>query len=213
MAWNADWLALIDSRIDADKDALTAMGTIVERLTTNDALATFDGDAGAVPIKVGANVDAFEGDRVLLLRAGTEWVAVTTFSKWQLQDAGETVDGTPGSLTSGTYEPLPGNLSEVFVKRYDLTRVRLELDMSCYSTAIGTGVIAAININGFDWQVCRFRFEAASVHMSFSGFTRIPAIPAGTYTITPMWARYAGAGTLNLTADNKVSYGATEIAP
>lgn len=91
-AWKAQWLRIIDQRIQAALNPVTKAGTIVERDSSSaTAMCVFDGSSLAVPVKVFAGVPAFEGSRVGLCRFGSDWVVVGVHG---VAEVVSTVEGT-----------------------------------------------------------------------------------------------------------------------
>lgn len=78
MGFTQDQLLAIDERVKAGKSAITATGVIVTRNSLTDAYVVFDGSQAPYPVKVGASVTCFEGDRVILLKSGIWWTIVTS---------------------------------------------------------------------------------------------------------------------------------------
>jgi len=90
MTYPDELLRLIDERADAriaafagGAAALTGAtsGTINYRTGSTTCMVTLDGSALAVPVKVFGDVEVMEGDRVGLVRIGSEWTVVGTFTR------------------------------------------------------------------------------------------------------------------------------------
>ncbi|MFG1659090.1 hypothetical protein ACGFIY_21415 [Micromonospora chersina] len=99
MALNSDLLALIDARIDQKNVRLTAVGTVVE-WGPPAAMVLFDGSAVAVPVKA-FGVRAGVGHRVGLMKFGTDWTVVGSYSP-ELPDKGY-VTRTVRETASGSF--------------------------------------------------------------------------------------------------------------
>src|SRR6478609_8422663 len=107
MTLNFVMLDLIDARVRAATDRHTAMGTMSERTSATRAMVTFDGSSVAVPVKMFSDVLAMQGDRVGLIRIGTDWVVVGAFSAVEIGtyiDYTDTfgIQGTGSNPTKGT---------------------------------------------------------------------------------------------------------------
>ncbi|MFI5833220.1 hypothetical protein ACIA5A_06035 [Micromonospora sp. NPDC051300] len=78
MALNADWLAVVDERIDQKNQRFTAVGTVADWAPPT-VMVQFDGSALAVPVKAFGGISAGVGHRVGLMRFGTDWAVVGSF--------------------------------------------------------------------------------------------------------------------------------------
>lgn len=76
-----DMVDLIDERILAHSERITAAGTVVTRTGATTASVTFDGSAVPTPVKVFGDVNIDEGDRVGLVQLGVDWTIVGTFTR------------------------------------------------------------------------------------------------------------------------------------
>jgi len=76
MPLTLDMLQAIDMRVASGEKNITAMGTIVTRTSTTDALVVFDGSQGPIPCKVSGAANPVEGDRVYIVKFGTWWTVI-----------------------------------------------------------------------------------------------------------------------------------------
>lgn len=81
MAFSPEMVALIDERIREALTTETAAATVVTRTGNTTANVIFDGSALAVPVKVFGDVNVDAGDRVGLLRIGTDWTIIGAFTR------------------------------------------------------------------------------------------------------------------------------------
>lgn len=130
MTLNFATLDLIDARVNAGRDRTTTMGTMSERTSATRAMVTFDGSSVAVPVKMFSGVLALQGDRVGLVRMGTDWVVAGAFSAIEI---GTYVDySSTFTLTGSTGNPTKGTstyLAEYMWINRSLIRVRIRLNL------------------------------------------------------------------------------------
>jgi hypothetical protein len=129
MTLNFALLDLVDARVAAGRDRTTIMGTLSERTSATRAMVTFDGSSVAVPVKIFSDVTALEGDRVGLVRFGTDWVVVGTFAAVQIgtyidYSSTFTLNGSTGAPTQGTSV----YLAEYMWLNRQRIRVRIRVD-------------------------------------------------------------------------------------
>lgn len=218
--FSADMLRVIDERIASRRDRVTAVGTVASRSAVSTVTAldvTFDGSSLAVPVKQFGGVKARAGDRVGLVKFGSEWVVVGSFTAFIQEDVGLQAPATIGSTTSATYTATAGNESFQFVKAWDDTLVKLRVDVGAYLTTT-TGTTMQLGLSfaelGTTYDVALFVFNSLVVHGIVSGVhPGVSGIPAGNYTVGLRWKRPAGTGTLNQDTNDWVSIGASEVGP
>lgn len=174
MTLNDPTLDLIDARVNAAQERITGAGTMTSRTSATRAMVTFDGSAVAVPVKMGSAVLAEEGDRVGLIKFGSDWVIVTAFAAVEL---GAWIDySSTFSLTGSGGAATKGN--SVYEAQYmwlnrSLVRVRIRVDFG--STFVqGSGVVALSVPVGMSTQAVRA--ECGSWWLNDSGV----ALRAGT---------------------------------
>jgi hypothetical protein len=78
--FDADMVAMVDTRIAQARSATNAVGVMVTRTTTSDALVIFDGSQGPIPVKISGDVTVYENDRVLMTKYGSWWVITAAMS-------------------------------------------------------------------------------------------------------------------------------------
>jgi hypothetical protein len=220
MTYNAAWLDLIDQRVRAGQDTTRAMGTVVTYETVAPrCTVTFDGSAQAIPVKMFPDINAIAGDRVGLVKFGTEWVVVGSFTNRPLTVAGLGVAPTPGNTASATYADMPGPPTFPFFKRWDTTRVKLDVAVIGYGDSLGLiaefgvqfGALTTIPV--FTYPLASTTGGASPLYIvTMAGTSYVPAVtvPAGQYTAVLRWRRTV-TGTLFVTADGWISVTATEI--
>ncbi|MFJ8690272.1 hypothetical protein [Micromonospora wenchangensis] len=76
--WGTDLIRLIDTRIQAARQLVTAVGTVADVSGTAVTVA-FDGSQVPVPVKAHAHVQVYPNARVTLIRNGSDWVIVGVF--------------------------------------------------------------------------------------------------------------------------------------
>lgn len=223
-------LQAIELVVARSEKSLVTFGTVTDVITDIDIKVTQDGSAASVPAKAFGDSDIMEGDRVGLVKIGPWIVAFGSFSKrWPGAGGNQNFQSTPGTTTSGSFGDLPTPLSFTFVKRYDTTRVRMNLAVSMFATG-GTdgGAVFGLKFSSADYGNVTLDVMAHYInsglngfHVHFGGFKYAAGgtwdgagtLPAGTYTVSAQWARYTGGATLNLNADDRVSIDCIEVGP
>lgn len=217
-----DLLRVIDDRVrQLASPTSTATGTVSSRSNDfydREAMVTFDGSQVPVPVRVSANVEVDAGDRVTLQRYGSVWWVTGCGTKHWPGGADISLVGALGTTTSGLYSDFPGSPSMTMTKRWDDTRLLLQLHTSAWVTVSETIIYAGFKLDSagvttFITVVHRFKYNVANTHLSFGGVRRWPDMPAGDYTITPQWSVFSGAGTLTQDTQDALSAFAAEIAP
>lgn len=122
-----------------------------------------------------------------------------------------------GTRTASTFAAIGGVATTTFIKERQNTRVGCGIACTWFTTAINTTAEFALN---FDDGTTDFTITLAREQKSPSGsrsgstvgFGEISAasLPAGTYTVTAMWRRTAGAGTITVDANDSCSFYARE---
>lgn len=121
--------------------------------------------------------------------------------------------------TSATFQPITTAATHSFVKARQNTRVDSACSLTWFSTAINTGAEIGLNFNngaGTNVTVTHAREQkspASSRSGSTVGFAETAAatLPGGTYTVTLMWRRFVGAGTLSTDANDSASFYTREV--
>lgn len=218
MTWNADWLGLIDDRIRALVQRSSAVGTVSTRPTDTALTVTFDGSTQAVPVKVFGDVDAYPGDRVGLLRFGSDWVVVGTYTRRYPSEWTMAGQGSGQSTTAGAYENISG-ITGTFVKRDNATRVRASWNGTHWNGGVNTAELyigvkltALSDATVYGPQtIGELYHNPTNGHIG--GFTYFTGLPAGSYTLQYMWYRAGGTGTPQLTTDDWYSATVKEVGP
>lgn len=218
MAWNADWLALIDDRIRALTQRTTAVGTVASRPTDTSVYVTFDGSTIAVPCKVFGDVQAYSGDRVGLQRFGTDWVVVGTYTRRYPTEFAMSGQGGGQSTTSGSFADISG-IAGTFVKRDTASRVRLSWMGSNFNSGGTAEVYYGAKLTAQDSSATVYgsytigELYHAVQNGTVAGFAYATGVPAGSYTVQWQWYRAGGTGTPTLTVDDWYSVTAKEVGP
>jgi hypothetical protein len=222
MTWNADWLALIDSRVKALVQRSSAVGTLSSRPSDTSVYVTFDGSTVAVPCKVFGDVNAYPGDRVGLQRFGSDWVVVGTYTRRYPAEWTQSGQGSGQSTTSGTYQDITG-LSGTIVKRDNASRLRATFNGTYYnagSPANTAETYIGVKFTAQDGGTVYGTYTIGELYMNpqnghVGGFAYTPAatLPAGSYTVQYQWYRAGGSGTPTLTVDDWYSVTVKEVGP
>lgn len=213
MAYNDDLIRLIDQRVRAASAVTVSMGTIVDRDPAGvTATVMFDGSTVAVPCKIFGWQRVDSGERVGLLKFGSEWLVIGSYDESGLGEASATGYFTStNTTTTASFADAGDGATVTFTKVRDTTAIRVGLIAYAYSTATATIAQFGVNVAGTDYAVGYLAYNVANQHMPIGGFTRITGIPAGTYTIPVRWRRISGAGIVNINGDDRYSFEVDEI--
>ena len=223
MDYAGSQVALIDSRIDQARGKFIHPGTVVGRNGTGTgASVTFDGTSG-VPqdAKCFENVVVAPGDRVGLIKLGSDWVIVGNHSLRTLADESMAFTFTSSSTTtSATYVDMPSSPTLSITKMRDLTQLRLHVSVSMWvatatsSVKLGLHVQSEDGTTSFDQDIRVFNFNPTATHLMVSGTkTTSATLPAVPYTLTARWLRNAGTGTLTCDTSDEIHIEAREVMP
>lgn len=209
-------LGAVEEMIAAAGVVMQHPGTMQSRDTTGTGgAAIFDGSARSVPVKVPGSVHAFAGDRVGLVKFGSDWVVVHCFTRWGDSEAGVNSVAGNDSTTSAAYSAVAGVPTFTWRKRYDDSRAALRLTAGAFSgTAPAQGEYGLQLDDGTtatDYFLLRLRTDAGG-HVSGSAEDIISGVPAGLYTVTVRWRKTSG-GTMQLNNIDTVSARCRETGP
>lgn len=220
MSMNDELLRLIDQRIASAVSQPTRMGTVSDRQQNNRAMVVLDGSSQAVPVKVFANAHVLEGDRVGLVKFGSEWVVIGGFTPRQFGGIKQFQNTAPsGSTTSTVHTPMNQG-SVTFRKLYSSTRIWVSADISAYTNG-ATHVYLSLGLNliapsyNVIWPFIHRDLVNALEHDTFSVAKPIPgteSVPPGEYTAQPVWrVASGGGGSVNVDAGDEVNFAVMEV--
>lgn len=158
------------------------------------------------------------GDVVALIRQDQSWLVMGTVASSDV--TGMTGQGQFNALNTGDTTTSAGfadfdAATTTWVKRLSGTRVRFDHSMSCYTTAVNTKVEFGMQllgaINSYASIGPAMMINAANEHTMVSGHALLAGVPAGTYTVRPIWRRVSGAGVLTANTDDWISYIVSEV--
>jgi hypothetical protein len=186
VTYQGQWLQIIDQRIVAHLSDATRMGTVQSWDPSGvRAMVTMDGSSFAVPVKVFSGLRLREDDRVGLVLFGSDWVVAGSFGSAAAGPNVETLE-IP-SATDTTFASVNTDLvggAFPVTKDLDATRMRVTIHGSGYrNTATFCRFFYGVRINGVSYDVDKFTFTNVNDRNHFSGFSTLPAIPAGPYTV------------------------------
>lgn len=118
------------------------------------------------------------------------------------------------STSSASFVDLAGPLTFTFTKRFDETRLRLEMAMTFFTTNGAVGARFGMRINSIYYQVAELLQPIEpSVRLLAQGLTIVPHnnCPAGIYTVTGRWAAQSAVAGLQRNADDWNAMSVTEI--
>lgn len=202
------------------------MAMIVSESVGSTVFGIFDGDginggmSTIVPLILLVDTVAI-GDHVMVLSVPTSGNYVIrngTVGNVRNTESAYASPDTQSRNVGGFFDLTVGGqpFACTFTKKYNRTKLEVHHSMQGYVSASGTIMLAALNINGNDYATARLYFNDIFKHMAFSASTVIPRsgepdIPAGTYEIVARFGREAGAGTVNVDNNNRVSFTVTEV--
>lgn len=161
------------------------------------------------------------GDPVQLIRQDATWLVLGSSASGV--DATNSVvsfaDNTIATSTaSGTYVNVTGAVV-TFLKRSTGSRVRVDGDISAFiSVAANTKPRYGLDFISLDGlpsvrvDLMEMLINPLATHTMVSGSALFSGIAAGNWTVQLLWLRAAGAGTLNINADDWVSFIVAEVA-
>ncbi len=217
MALDAEMIRLIDQRIRAERQAVRAVGTCVDRATTGPgANVIFDGSTVAMPVKVPGNVFLQPGNRCLLDKYGSDWVVTESWSGFGLGEASANRFGTTttGPVSSASFVDYTDFEVIRFDKAYDNTYVRIGLQASCFSSTAGAGVRFGVRLTAVesgtgytstDYPLTWIYCGQTNVHVPNYFAYRPTGIPAGSYNVQMRWRRANGATGCQTDSNDQIS--------
>jgi hypothetical protein len=160
------------------------------------------------------------GTNVALLRQDQSWLVLGAIaSSSSTASTGQAIyaafTGADATVGAGFGELDTARMT--WVKRLDTTRVRIDLSVSSFSTAVTTAVEFGVQLlDSTSTSVAiivgpNLFFNIANTHLATSSFGVASGIPAGTYTVLPVWRRVSGAGTVTTDANDWLSYAVSEV--
>lgn len=204
-----DLITVMDQRIRAAMKADQLFGTVVTRASAGPAATVqLDGSTVPIPVKCLGHVFCQPQDRVGLIRWGSDWLIVGSYSGPGFGEASRTIDSlsaATGQLTSSTFVDLTEFGTLTFTKFYDNTYVDTQMSYGGFlfsggtNTRIAYGLRFAI-VNGGagyieqDYRLGYIFYNVSVNHQNGAGRLRILGIPAGTYTVSVRWRRSSGTG-------------------
>ena len=114
-----------------------------------------------------------------------------------------------GTTTSIAFATMPGTPTVSIVRANADSRIRIDLAGTFFSTAASAGLAAGVSIGTVgDFEVATVNAANSSLvaHTPYVGYLIVDpltvsgGIPAGPYTVTGIWRRNGGVGTLNVDA-------------
>lgn len=130
--------------------------------------------------------------------------------------------GAANTTTSGSFAQIPGTSSASFDKNEPFSRLRVAMTMQATSSATATDLEFGLQIVSDDSNfttltvtVGGIPFDVTGTHLSGTGFREVSAGDVtgnfyGAITVTPVWRRAAGAGTLTHGTRARGSYQVVE---
>jgi hypothetical protein len=215
-------LLAIDQRVNAGRERTITMGAVTSRNSYDSNIeVTMEGSTASVPCKVAGDVEAYEGDRVVLVKAGLWWVVIASLTKhWPSHVGVATVQNSGGNTTSASFNDVPDVADVTFVKRWDTTKVRVGISAGSYCTvtavceaawgarftALSTGTVTT-------YEIINTPYPAISSRITAVGWDFLAGLAPDTYTVRVMWRRKSGTGTVNTDSFESVALDVEEVSP
>lgn len=174
------------------------------------AIVTSTGDLSAITSPYSGQLASNTGDGGIYRYTGSAWAGPISLAG---RSAGVSLAATTGTTTSASYVDIAGaSFSFTKIGSASQTSIKVDIHIGSYSTVSATTMKLGALINGTDYDLTQFTFNAANNHLTQSGLAVITGIAAGAYTIKGRWKRTAGSGTLTqASADDWVAMAATEV--
>lgn len=160
------------------------------------------------------------GQTVALIRQDQSWLVMGPIAAGDLSPVTGPVSfaGAIGgdSTASASFSEL-GSVRSTFIKRFEGTKLRFDLSVSCFTTAVNTavefGLQALVSTSGAGLVATgpAMLINTANEHTMMSSFAFLSGVSAGPFEVRPLWRRTAGAGTLTTDANDWVSYAVQEV--
>ncbi len=123
------------------------------------------------------------------------------------------------TTVSATLEPIDGADTRTFTKQFDSTRVAARIYLPLTVAGAGsTGCEPGLRFDDgagtvVDVRLARGTLVNIGETYTLCGEDEIAAasLPAGNYTVTPIWCRTSGTGTVTVNSTHGLSYGVNEI--
>lgn len=212
--------ALMDQRVDAAFSRISHAGTVDSRATTGTACTViFDGTSGvAASVKCPESVLVAPGDRVGMVKFGSDWVIVYNYALRTLANTSFSASLSAGTLSStGTYADMPGSPSFTYTKMRDATFMRYSVNVSGLSTVTGTiwrlaaRIVSADGSVSYDQDVGFYRLDTTTRQQFGRWAMAASAHSAQAYTMTARWLRISGTGVLTTDTADSVEMRAEEV--
>lgn len=199
------------------------LATVTDGTDPSAIVASFDGDPNQIRMTsmIGPLLAA---SRVWVLRippAGNFIVGIVTTAPLAVNCECTQVFGmSSGNTTSATFVSMPGPPTIAFTKASASTRLKLEVAGTFFSSGSSAGLAAGMDLGGpgsFDITAVSSPNPSLSNHLGYAGYlildpvSIVGGLPAGIYTVTGVWRRNTGAGTLNTNADDVWTGCVTEV--
>lgn len=194
-----DLVEFVDNRIAFKQRNDIAKGVCLEDMAANSVtcLVQFDGSSASVIVKTMERT-VRQGDRVGLIKLGTEWTVFGVFGKqsFPTQTSWQTLSA--GSTTSFTFVDIPGWSAFTFVKQFDATNFVVDINLTCFFTSANntryavSPVYSGVYTNGTSGDLI-FYANVLNQHLTFSS-KRKWTLPAGSYQVGMQWRRSTGTG-------------------
>jgi hypothetical protein len=190
---------------------------------TGTVLSFTDGEltvqvAGGSIVKAGyldTYINPAEGDVVALLLQRSTWLALGRISDQNPVPPVQVTNGVhinPGSQFEQNYVFIPiAGSSFLFTKRSATTRLFAQITGSGFADSVTDVLELGVRINGTDSSLALHFFNIANCHFGLSGFDFLSGIPAGTYTVQPIFRINSGPTTVRFDANDRISCAVTEV--
>jgi len=212
--------AFVDGRIDAAAGRNTHMGTVASRSTTGAyAEVIFDGTSGVpAPVKCFEHVLLAPGDRVGMVKFGSDWVIVGNYSIRALANVfNQYLFGTLTQITGTTFQDMDSSPGLTYTKMRDATIMRYTMGVSGACTTppniwrMGFHVSSADGVTSYDQEVGYHKLDVTTRQHFLRARMASSAHAAGVYSIVARWTKISGSGFIQTDSADSVEMWAEEI--
>jgi hypothetical protein len=197
--------AIVDEvNVDGTLDIILS-GVIVPNVPRLSSVGAVEGDAVQVQVSLGG-----------MLVIGT--IGSTTTPHLPSSNAinGIAVTSGQNDTSSTTFVNLAGTgavTSFSFTKRYAASKIKVQMNATCYCITAVTNVDFGVLINGVDTFMFRVILGATSQRVTgVGGVADITGVPAGVHTVQGRWRRVAASGTARRDTGDWLYLSALEVS-
>lgn len=116
------------------------------------------------------------------------------------------------SIASASWTVINSEFNFLIKKFFAPTALKAEIFLPPYASGAFQGVEVGLRISGADYRLLRYHYDEGGSRTNLSGFGRIAAgLAPGTYTVSVVWRRFTGSGSVTIDAESLVVASVREI--